>query len=850
MATIRYTLDGSEPSATHGHVYTGPFEVAATTTIRAVSYGEDLVLSEIAIEVITIEEEEPEPEPDPVEDGECATSVCLTPIEVTPTCVTATAPTITCITPISPTRRCGNDRQTDECPEGTTGEILVIPANTYFSTSVAAANVLALAALAALRLLQPCVYENEEQECCDECPEGFTGEPICVTIAAGEYTSTISQEAANALAMAAACAEAAALRVLTPCEEEVEEETPGALYGWGANTAHQLGIGDDTPRRVPTLIEEDDTPSVHWTKIAVGRHHGLAIKNDGTLWSWGRNLRGQLGQGIASTSGTNDHDLWRLTQVGSDTDWMEVSVSDEISAAIKTDKTLWTCGLAQNGALGNGTTTPNVLSFTQVGTDTDWRMVAMGRQHCLAIKDDDTLWSTGRSSAGEAGRAGNVTVFTVVAGSWLTVCAGDLTSHGIKTDGTLWRIGSDISGTITQIGTDTNWASVSGGGFFNSIAALKEDQTLWTMGGNGTGECGIGNTSNVAAMTQIGSDTWANFSMSNSLSHCVGVKTDGTMWGCGGDSDGRLGQANIATSRTTLVQIGPDDNWILAAAGYTSSHATRNTLEAPPPPAGVSGVALGGWVNISGLYTTHTFDSGAFTSSNSTFSVIAGAGVLFDILRCGAGGGGGPVGGGGAGQFIKETGISLADGDYVVTVGVRGYGGGGTDTPGLNGGNTTFNGQTAIGGGGGGAHTDTGDEVGKNGASGGGGGADPAGGAGGPAGGTGSAGNNGGTGDHGASTYAGGGGGGASAVGANAAAGTAGAGGVGTSDSISGSALLYCAGGGGRGTVANGLGGSGTGGRGGAFGEFGELPGCGGGGGDPAGDGAAGTVIIRYLTPV
>lgn len=118
---------------------------------------------------------------------------------------------------------------TDTCPEGMVGDpiTVVVTAGEYTSTvSQEAADAIALAAacaeVEALREGTPCYWENEEQQCTETCPEGFSGDPITVTVAAGEYTSYVSQEDANSQALAAACDEAADLRAATPCVEEGE----------------------------------------------------------------------------------------------------------------------------------------------------------------------------------------------------------------------------------------------------------------------------------------------------------------------------------------------------------------------------------------------------------------------------------------------------------------------------------------------------------------------------------------------------------------------------------------------------------------------------------------------------
>lgn len=751
------------------------------------------------------------------------------------------------------------------CPEGTVGETIsvTVSAGTINNPfSVAAANAAALAQAeaeaAVLRAASPCLYENTEQSCEDVCPEGTEGETISVTIPAGSFSSAVSQEAADAAALAEACAEVADLRAASPCVEPEEPELPepGSLWGWGLNSQHYLGTGDDTARSMPSLIDEDD-PDVHWSVLSTGRFFGGGIKSDGTLWMWGQNQNGNMGNGQISVFPSVAYDHYKAIQVGSSTEWRSLSVSTFTCLALKADGTLWAWGYTGDGALGFATSPANILEPTQVGTDDDWVKISAGRQHSLALKADGSLWGSGSAANNQLGPNGSGTELDFgcqVPGTWSDMSAGNDGSYGVQTDGTLWVIG--VLGTpLTQIETDSDWESVKGPGLLTNIAARKQDGTIWTMGGNNLGQCGLGHTTPVAVMTQVGVDTWTDYSVSL-LSHVLAVKSDGTLWGWGGDGNSQLGQASPTTSRSSPIQIGPDEFWVICSAGYGFSHATRSVLTEPPPPTGISGVALGGNVTITGGYHIHTFGGLEAFTSGDNFQVVDGAGVSFDILVVGGGGGGGGRGGGGGGAFAKLTGQSLSDGDYPVTIGQRGLAGGGTESPGINGGPSSFNGTTCAGGGGGGAGpTDDSANVGKDGASGGGGGSNNSGGAGGPSGGAASAGNIGGDGVHGPSS-SGGGGGGTGGAGTNGSFGDGGDGGDGTSDSITGTATVYCIGAGGAGGTSNGNGGNGIGF--GVFrganadtiqGEFGKTPGSGGGAGFIGGQGAAGVVIIRYLSP-
>ena len=173
-------------------------------------------------------------------------------------------------------------------------------------------------------------------------------------------------------------------------------KTDGTLWAWGYNGYGQLGLGDTTDRSSPTQVGTD----TNWQAIANGYWHASAIKTDGTLWAWGHNSYGELGLG--DTDGRSSP-----TQVGTDTNWQAVAgggcrALGYYTLAIKTDGTLWTWGYNNHGQLGLGDTTDR-SSPTQVGTDTNWQAASGGSYHVLDIKTDGTLWAWGYNASGQLG---------------------------------------------------------------------------------------------------------------------------------------------------------------------------------------------------------------------------------------------------------------------------------------------------------------------------------------------------------------------------------------------------------------------------------------------------------------
>lgn len=140
------------------------------------------------------------------------------------------------------------------------------------------------------------------------------------------------------------------------------------LWVWGENNNGDLGIGNTTDQAAPVQMGS----LTNWRQASSGNFHAVATKTDGTLWSWGYGGEGHLGHGATKTH------LSSPVQVGSLTDWLHVEVSWRNAWAIKTDGTLWAFGANLNGALGDGTTTFR-SSPVQIGSDTDWLQIMAGK---------------------------------------------------------------------------------------------------------------------------------------------------------------------------------------------------------------------------------------------------------------------------------------------------------------------------------------------------------------------------------------------------------------------------------------------------------------------------------------
>ena len=206
------------------------------------------------------------------------------------------------------------------------------------------------------------------------------------------------------------------------------------LWSWGYNgtnslatTYGQLGLGNLTnyssPKQVGALT--------NWSVIAGGSSHTLAIKTDGTLWSWGSSFNGQLGLGNSTYYSSPK-------QVGALTAWAKISAGTNAAFSIKTNGTFWSWGRNTFGQLGDGTAS-NTDSPNQVGALTNWSFINTvdNAQSVSVIKTDGTLWSWGQGTSGQLG-LGNTTNYSSPkqVGSlttWVNVSNGSTNTVAIKT---------------------------------------------------------------------------------------------------------------------------------------------------------------------------------------------------------------------------------------------------------------------------------------------------------------------------------------------------------------------------------------------------------------------------------
>lgn len=325
-----------------------------------------------------------------------------------------------------------------------------------------------------------------------------------------------------------------------------------------------------------------------WKEVSAENNHVGAIKTDGTLWTWGVNNAGQLGDNTTVSKNTP-------TQIGMAMNWQSISVGSEFIVAIKTDGTLWTWGSNESGQLGDGTTVNKAIP-TQVGTATNWAFVAAGEEHVIAKKTDGTLWNWGTIAIHFDANdnlivdASSTTPIQIGIGfNWTTsqISAGGYHNLALKPDGSLWAWGNNSfhqlgngnttsSNTIVQIGNDVDWKSIATG--TGTSFAIKTNGKLYGWGFNDDGRVGDGTTVHKSIPTQIGIETnWKSVEGGNTQT--IGLKTNGDVYAWGNNSSGQLGDGTI-TNRLSPRFIANAPSVTAVTSGDSQTYALGNELAA------------------------------------------------------------------------------------------------------------------------------------------------------------------------------------------------------------------------------------------------------------------------------
>jgi uncharacterized protein (TIGR03437 family) len=378
------------------------------------------------------------------------------------------------------------------------------------------------------------------------------------------------------------------------------KESDGTVWAWGYNGDGELGDGANADSDVPMQV----SGLAGAIAVAAGDYHSLAVKGDGTVWAWGFNYSGQLGNGQYADSNVP-------VQVSGLTGVVAIAGGQQHSLALKSDGTVWSWGYGLYGVLGNGTYDDSTVPV-QVSGLTGVVAIAGGYEHSLALMSDGTVWAWGDNQYGELGNGSNATGTSMpVQVSGLTgvvaIACGYQHSLALRNDGTVWAWGENQYG---QLGNESNagciaiatacsnvpvqvnglTGAVAIGGGYSTSLAVKSDGTVWVWGYNVHGQLGDSTNTNSDLPVQVSGLTGL-VKIAGGLYHTLALKSDGTVWAWGYNVEGELGNGSSANSNTPIAVDGLTG--VVAVAGGGAIIATDTPFATDPLVSSLGVAALG-----------------------------------------------------------------------------------------------------------------------------------------------------------------------------------------------------------------------------------------------------------------
>lgn len=281
----------------------------------------------------------------------------------------------------------------------------------------------------------------------------------------------------------------------------------GTVWMWGWNNHGQIGIDSfiheqsTIPIQINQQIYTEEngvqlSPIGDVVSIASGSNHMLALKSDGTVWAWGDNTNGQLGD-QQSSSIVNRHIAQQISNLS---DVIMISARGSTNLALKSDGTVWIWGENQLGGKLASIRTP-----IQIKEVTDVSYISAGSNHSLAVKKDGTVWTWGGYTSSEVEETKRPNLVHGLS-SIVSVSTGVSHNLALKSDGTVWTWGTNEHGALglytnelfietpVKIPNLEKIKEVSASDSFN--LAINDQDKLFVWGRNDHGQLGLGSTEN------------------------------------------------------------------------------------------------------------------------------------------------------------------------------------------------------------------------------------------------------------------------------------------------------------------------------------------------------------------
>ena len=383
-------------------------------------------------------------------------------------------------------------------------------------------------------------------------------------------------------------------------------DSVGRLFTWGVGTSGQLGDGTTVSKSSPVLIGTSS-----WSFISMGYQCGMGLTSDQRLFTWGSGTNGSLGQNDTSVPrssptlvGTSSWTIAKYSGFGAGSaidingrlfTWGYGPLADGIAYGTSVFTSSPTLASVQASVLEINPTT-NILAVSSFLNNNSFSQIVPGNNHTLAIATDGSLWAWGGNNLGQLGNGSTINYVSPVkigTSSWTSIGVSDDTSCAIDISGRLFAWGNNA---VYQIGdgtsinksspvllstenyislttlTNVSWTAISAG--TSHSMAIAKDGSLWTTGAGASGAQGTGTTVNRSFPGQVGIYNYSWSKVASSAKHTMAIKSDGTLWGWGGNATGQLGDLTVV-AKSTPVQIGTS-SWSVISAGDATGTALNS----------------------------------------------------------------------------------------------------------------------------------------------------------------------------------------------------------------------------------------------------------------------------------
>jgi len=311
--------------------------------------------------------------------------------------------------------------------------------------------------------------------------------------------------------------------------------------------------------------------------LAARSTHTMYVSGDGTLFTWGVNSGGQLGDNTTTSRSTP------VAVAGTAKTFCKVSAAEFHSVAIDKNGQGWAWGVNGQGRLGDGSLTNRCTPVSVAGTAKTFCDISGGGSHSIAVDNYGQVWCWGNNGQGQLGNNSVVSRRTPIAilgqqKTFCTVSAGRFYSLGIDKNGQVWAWGQGASGQlgnnqqvnrctpVSIVGPTRTFCKISAG-IFNHVLAIDKNGQVWGWGNNTSGPIGDNTTTFRSSPVAVAGTTKTFCEISAGASYSLGIDKNGQVWGWGSNVAGQLGDNTITCKLTPVSIAGTAKTFCKIAAG-------------------------------------------------------------------------------------------------------------------------------------------------------------------------------------------------------------------------------------------------------------------------------------------